>query len=250
MKQLRLSGLVRGLTLAGLLLISAPALHAADADWENAYATLLNKYGTGSGVRYAAWKANDADRKAMKQVTEQIAKDPLPSGKEAKIATSINIYNAWVLEKVLDGYPTKSVRDLGALFGFFTRKDIEVAGEKTSLKALEDNIRAMGEPRVHFALNCASASCPLLAKVPYEGAKLDAQLDKQATTYLNGDEYGLKVEDGGKKIAVSKIFDWYKDDFKKLGGTIAIVKKYHKGEVADSASVSIMEYDWSLNDAK
>ena len=155
-----------------------------------------------------------------------------------------------MLKKVLDAYPTKSVRDVAPLFGFFTHKDIEVGGEKTSLKTLEDMIRTMGEPRVHFALNCASASCPPLAKVPYEGSKLDAQLDKGAKGYLNGNDFGLQVADGGKKLSVSKIFDWYKDDFKALGGTIGVVNKYRTPPVPADASVSIMEYNWSLNEAK
>ena len=224
---------------------------AADVPWEMPYGALLAKYATANGVRYSAWKTNAADLKALDDVTSQVAKTPVPADKNAKLAAYINAYNAWVLKKVLDAYPTKSVRDVAPLFGFFTRKDIEVGGDKTSLNALEKEvIRGIGEPRVHFALNCASTSCPLLAKVPYEGSKLDAQLDKGAKGYLNGNDYGLTVADGGKKLSVSKIFDWYKDDFKAMGGTIGVVNKYRKEQVPADASVSIMEYNWSLNEAK
>ncbi len=255
MKHFSLLNTTRLLAFAGLLPLavatSTTTLHAADVAWETAYGSLLAKYVAPEGVRYAAWKADAADVAALNEVTNQIAKTPVPGDRNAKLATYINAYNAWVLKKVLDAYPTKSVRDVAPLFGFFTRKDIQVGGDKTSLNALEKEvIRGMGEPRVHFALNCASASCPPLAKAPYEGSKLDAELDKGAKGYLNGNEYGLKVMDGGKKIAVSQIFDWYKDDFKPLGGTVGVVNKYRKEQVPGDAGVSIMEYNWSLNEVK
>jgi hypothetical protein len=126
---------------------------------------LLDKYATSSGVKYAAWKANDADMQALQRVVDQIASENVSSlGQKEQLAFYLNAYNAWILHEALEEYPTKSIKD--AFFTFFTSKRIKVAGQQTSFKRLEDDIiRAkFNEPRIHVALNCASQSCRALPR--------------------------------------------------------------------------------------
>ena len=233
-----------------LLAIAAGVLCAGStlaADWQTEYARLLAKYVTPAGVKYAAWKADAADMQAIQTVVDAIAAAPASTAKSKdQIAFHINAYNAWILHEALGKYPTKSVKD--ALFTFFTSKRIVVAGEKTSFKRLEDDVIRVrfGEPRIHFALNCASRSCPPLRAEPYTAAKLDAQLDEQGRAYVNTDR-GLKAS--GDIAQYSKIFDWYKEDFGGDAGVNALLSKYRGGKVAFK-KVTYQDYDWSLNEAK
>ncbi len=223
------------------------AVNATAADWQADYARLLAKYVTPSGVKYAAWKGNAADLQAIKGVVDAIAAAPASSARSKdQLAFHINAYNAWILHEALAKYPTKSVKD--TLFTFFTGKRITVAGEKMSFNALEKDIirPRFNEPRIHFALNCASRSCPPLRAEPYTAAKLDAQLDEQARGYVNEDR-GVKAS--GDSAQFSKIFDWYKEDFGGDAGVRSFLAKYRGGK-ADFKKVTYQEYDWSLNETK
>ena len=130
-------------------------------------------------------------------------------------------------------------------------KRITVAGEKMSFNHLEkDVIRArFNEPRIHFALNCASVSCPLLAPEPYTGSKLSGQLDENARRFLDTGN-GVRKADGGKSVQVSKIFDWYKEDFAKIGGTLAVINRFRKEKLPADARIEFQDYNWALNEAK
>lgn len=238
------------LALLLLPLTAAPAAESAGG-WQRSYAALLAKYVGPKGVRYAEWKANAADVAALNAVTEGIAADKLPGGRDEKLAFDINAYNAWTLKGVLDAYPIKSVRDVAPLFGFFTRSNITVAGERTSLNNLEKKviIPTFKEPRVHFALNCASRSCPPLRPEPYTGGSLGGQLDEQATGYLNTNPLGLKVE-GKEKVEASQIFEWYAKDFEPAGGAVAFINRYRKEKLPEGVKVGFQKYDWSLNEAR
>jgi hypothetical protein len=135
-------------------------------------------------------------------------------------------------------------------FTFFTAKKITVAGQQTSFKALEDNvIRKLGEPRVHFALNCASRSCPPLNREGFSGPKLEEQFEKLAKGFVNSDR-GVKYSAESKSAELSKIFDWYKDDFKSVGGPLAFINKRRATAIPGDAKISYQEYDWGLNEVK
>jgi hypothetical protein len=204
---------------------------------------------TTGGVKYAAWKANAADMQALQTVVDGIAKESISGlDKRQQIAFYLNAYNAWILHEALGKYPTASVKD--TFFSFFTAKNITVAGQKTSFKALEDNvIRKLGEPRIHFALNCASRSCPPLNREAFAGPRLDEQFEKLAKGYVNS-ERGVKYSAESKTAALSKIFDWYKDDFNAVGGPLAFINKRRGTPIANDAKISYQEYDWGLNEVK
>ena len=238
-----------GLLLA--LVAAVPAASVAAPAWQKTYGELLAKYATPTGVRYPEWKGNAADVAALGAVTEGIAAEKMPGERDEKLAFCLNAYNAWTLKGVLDAYPIKSIRDVAPLFGFFTRSSITVAGQKMSLNKLEKGviIPTFHEPRVHFALNCASRSCPPLRAEPYAAAKLGAQLDEQATGYVNTNPLGVRPE-GDNKVALSQIFDWYAKDFAPAGGAVTFINKYRREKLTDGVKITFQTYDWSLNEAR
>ena len=240
--------LPRVLCGAALFLVTA-ATSSADS-WVDTYNRLLGKYVTSGGVKYAEWKGNAADVQALQTVVDAIAKENVSAlEKKQQLAFYINAYNAWILHEALAKYPTKSVKD--ALFTFFTGKRIQVAAQQASFNSLEkDTIRSkFGEPRVHFALNCASRSCPPLNREAFAGDKLDGQFEKLAKGYVNS-ERGVKYSAETKTAELSKIFDWYKDDFKADGGALAFINKRRATPIPADAKIGYQDYDWNLNEAK
>jgi hypothetical protein len=234
-----------------LLLASAAAAEANHSPkWIETYNQLLGKYVTNSGVRYGAWKADAADTQAIQQVVDGIAREKVSSlGEKEQLAFYINAYNAWILHEALGKYPTKSVKDF--LFTFFTSQRIKVAGEPMSFNHLEKDIirPKFNEPRVHFALNCASRSCPPLNPEAFRGDKIDAQLEQLATAFVNSKK-GVDYLPEKKTAALSAIFNWYRDDFRAVGGPLAFINKRRTPPLPNDVKITYQKYDWSLNDAK
>src|SRR4051812_46970546 len=234
------------LVLASLFL--AVGVRAAD-NWTDTYDRLLKKYVSGGGVKYAAWKTSAGDLKDLQTVVDGIAGANINSmPRNEQLAFYINAYNAWILHEALDKYPTKSVKD--TFFTFFTGKRIKVAGEQTSFNALEkETIRSkFSEPRVHFALNCASQSCPPLSSDAFRGSNLESQLEKLSRNFVNSSK-GVTYQEGAKTAELSKIFDWYKDDFKE-GGPLAFINKRRSKPLPNDVKISYQNYDWALNEVK
>ncbi|MBX3490133.1 MAG: DUF547 domain-containing protein [Parvibaculum sp.] len=210
-------------------------------------------------VDYAGLKAGKTDRKALGAYIESLeAVDPAALPRDEQFAFWVNLYNALTVQVVVDHYPVASIRDISISPGFFSRgpwgrKLVRVAGRDLSLDDIEHAILRpeFGDPRVHYAVNCASWSCPDLAVEPYEGATLDAQLDAAARRYVNSPR---GVEFRGGRLTVSSIFSWYKKDFGGTeAGVLAHLRKYAEPELAAALAkatrVSSYDYDWSLNDA-
>lgn len=234
-----------------LLLLGAVFNHAAEP-WEPEYARLLTKYVTAAGnVKYNDWKASGADVAALQEITDQIGRGrPSDSSRDGRLAFHINAYNTWMLRLVLDAYPIKSVRDISPSFGVFTGSQIVVGGKKVSLNYLEKEllIPEFKDPRIHFAINCASTSCPPLLNAPYTAAKLNQQLDVQTRAFANRAAGGVKIS--GRRVQFSKIFEWYAADFKASGGVIAFLNKHRTELIPVNAKLSHFDYDWSLNEAE
>jgi len=237
--------------LLPLLILFATAGHSAaqGSSWTADYNRLLGKYATANGVKYASWKNNAADLQALQKIVDGIAQENVSSlGQKDQLAYYVNAYNAWILHEALEKYPTRSVKD--TLFTFFTSKRIKVAGQETSFNALEkETIRSkFGDPRIHFALNCASSSCPPLQAEAFTGDKLDAQFEKLAKGFVNSDR-GVRYSAEKKTAELSKIFDWYKDDFKD-GGPVQFINKRRVTPLPADVKIAYQNYDWSLNEAK
>jgi hypothetical protein len=235
-----------------LFLFATVAPGFAAEPWEADYGRLLGKYVTSSGtVKYKDWKANADDVAALKKITDQIGSaGPADGSREGRFAFHINAYNAWMLRLVLESYPLKSVRDIAPLFGVFTSPRTMLAGKKVSLNYIEKDllIPQFKDPRVHFAINCASTSCPPLLNAPFTAAKLNAQLEAQTKAFAN--KGGDAVQVSGNKVQLSKIFDWYAADFKASGGAVSFLNKYRREPLPGGAKVSFLDYDWSLNEAR
>lgn len=222
--------------ILGLL---ATFLHA---DWHSDYDSLLRKYATPQGVKYKAWVANKADVAKLHSVTDAIAKQAPSGDYNAKLAFHLNAYNAWILRAVIDNYPMKSIKDVKLLF--FKRYNITVSGRKMSFSHLENNIirKQFKEPRIHFALNCASKSCPPLHNKAFHANTLGRTLKKLTRNFVNSPS-GVTVD--GNTARISKIFDWYKSDF---GNVATYINQYRKEKI--TGSIKHQSYDWSLNEAR
>jgi hypothetical protein len=213
---------------------------ARAADWQADYARLLAKYVIPSGVRYKDWKHNSSDVEMLQTVVEAIGKS-----KRDDLAFYLNAYNAWILHEVLASYPIRSIKD--PVFMFFLSDRIVVGGVKMSFNHLEKDIirEKFSDPRVHFALNCASKSCPTLAAQIYVNAKIEQQLDRQTRLFIDSAK-GVRVSEKGAEI--SQIFDWYKADF--TGGVLAFINRYRTQPIPETAKISFQDYNWALNDAR
>jgi hypothetical protein len=224
-------------------------LLAAPKPWQAEYDQLLKKYVVDGGVRYAAWKADAADRGALERVVSGIgAANVSKLDAKEQLAFYINAYNAWTIKLILDRYPIKSVWSATPLF--FVQKNIRVAGERMSLHHLEKNIirKKFNDPRIHFAVNCGSQSCPPLQKGAYDAKKLDAELEARTRAFTMNDANVQKTEDG--KMRVSRVFKWYGEDLQKKDGAVETIGKVRGEKVPSDAKVEYQKYDWSLNDRK
>ncbi len=204
---------------------------------------LLQKHVSTSGdVDYKGFKN---DEKELDKYLVQLAKKvPTKSdSKNATLAYWINAYNAFTVKLILENYPLKSIKDIKDPWG---KKFIDLEGKKYSLEGIENEIlRKMSEPRIHFAINCASESCPNLSNKAYTDSALDKQLDNAASSFINDKS---KETITASKVEVSKIFDWFSDDFKQNGSVIEYLNKYSKTKIDKNAKISYKEYDWDLND--
>jgi hypothetical protein len=228
-----------------------------------------------SQVRYAGFKADAA---ALKAYTDSLSKvgdaEFRAWSKAQQMAFLINAYNAFTVAKVLQKYPDlKSIRDFGTVFGnpwkdkFFT-----LLGREAFLDDIEHNmLRKPGtydEPRVHYAVNCASVGCPMLREEAYVAERLDAQLAEQERRFLSDRS---RNRFAGGALEVSKIFDWFKGDwqsgwrgigrdavpvnsreqyFARFAGLLADREEDRRAIAEGRAGLRFLEYDWGLNDAR
>ncbi len=179
--------------------------------------------------------------------------DPLPRDltREERLAFYINAYNALAIQGILNGYSPASL--LGR-YKFFKRIRYQMDGSEINLFDLERKvIIPMGEPRIHFALVCASYSCPPLRSEAYVASRLDSQLEEQARLFLQ-DNAKNKFDTNTQTAYLSKIFDWYANDFEGSAGSVQqYVAQYlpsadlAKALMADGYKLKYLRYDWRLN---
>ena len=239
--------------------------HAAWTALLKKHVVLLRK-GQGSQLRYAGMAA---ERPALKAYLDSLSTVGAPAfaafGKAQQMAFLINAYNAFTVELILTKYPRlESIKDLGSLLSSpWKPKWVKLLGDTLSLDDIEHgNLRARGrydDPRIHFAVNCASVGCPMLREEAFVAERLDAQLDEQALRFLSD---RTRNQFTGGKLDVSKIFDWYGEDFRQghrgISSLPAFLARY-ADQLADAPAdrervrsqkvdVSFGDYDWKLND--
>ncbi len=229
--------------------------------WSKLLATYLVPSADGvARVRYAGFKRDG--HSALKAYVKSLeAIDPAALDRPEQFAFWANLYNAKTIDFVLDAYPVKSIKDIslgGGLVAAFTggpwkAKAVKVAGRDLSLDDIEHGILrpVFKDPRVHYAVNCASIGCPNLAVEAFTGASLNTQLDAAAKAYINNSR-GIAAKDG--RATASSIYDWFSADFGgSAAGVLAHAKTYAdpalKRELESITTISSYGYDWTLNDA-
>jgi len=178
--------------------------------------------------------------------------------RDEQLAYWINLYNALTVRVVLDHYPVDSIRDIDISPGFFAdgpwgKKLVRVDGEEISLDDIEHRILRpiWRDPRIHYAVNCASLGCPNLQPFPYEAATVSRMLEAAARVFIASDR---AVFFEGDKLGVSKIYDWFADDFGRTDAeVIAHIAQYAPPELnkrlAGQTDIDMYRYDWQINDA-
>lgn len=233
--------------------------------YHDAWTRLLNTYVVVSDdginrVTYSDFKRDG--HQALKTYIKGLeATDVATLDRAELFAFWANLYNAKTIDVVLDAYPVATIKDIklgGGLIAAFTggpwkAKVTKVSGVELSLDDIEHEILrpGFGDPRVHYAVNCASIGCPNLLTEAFTGAKLEAQLDDGARAYINHAR-GISVRNGS--VTASSIYDWFGKDFADVpGGVLGHVKTYAapglKRDLENITAISKYGYDWSLNDA-
>lgn len=197
-------------------------------------------------VDYSAVKKDER----LKQLTQMLQDYPkeLLDTREKKLAFYLNAYNILAIAKVVKHWPLTKLKALGTFYKpVWTHPVGEVCGDKMTLRKLEHQIlRALDEPRVHFAINCASMSCPNLRSEPYDADNIESQLADQTFKFLAQEGKGATIE--GSSVRLSRLFDWFAKDFDSSGGVRAFVERY-MDDLPDGWELdSYLEYDWTVND--
>ncbi|MFT6716812.1 MAG: hypothetical protein ACJA0Q_001460, partial [Saprospiraceae bacterium] len=164
--------------------------------------------------------------------------------KNEQLAFWINAYNAFTVKLILNNYPTKSINDLTKPWD---EKFFSIGGIKMNLNHIEHKILRVKfkEPRIHFAIVCASFSCPKLSNKAFTAKNVQVQLATLTKGFVN-DTKRNKIT--ANKIEISEIFNWFKGDFTKKGSLIEFLNKYSNVKINAKAKVSHLKYNWSLNE--
>lgn len=245
------------LLVVGILLMgcqnSLPGMTGTKAPSHKLWDELLKANVSPDGT--VDYKGFISEKKKLDQYLKLIsenAPDRKTWSREEQLAYWINAYNAFTVKLIVDNYPVESIRDLGPSLKIPLIKDVwhykffSIGGKESSLDEIEHSIlrKEFEEPRIHFAINCASVSCPPLLNEAFLPSKIDDQLDKVAKDFINGSRNKITPN----SIQISSIFSWFKGDFTKNGSLIDFLNKFSKVKINSGAKVSYLDYNWNLNE--
>jgi len=273
----KVSALVRFTLGAALLTGSLMSNVYAETDQKNLHAdwtelleqniSPINK-GHSTAVDYAAFKNQESELQAYLDKLGEVSRADFDAwSKEKQLAFLINAYNAWTVEFILTKYPDlKSIKDLGSLFNSpWDKEFIPLLGKTVSLNDIEHGLirgsKRYNDPRIHFAVNCASIGCPALREEAYTAAKLEQQLEQQTERFLTDSSRNYIK---GNSIYLSSIFKWYSEDFEagfrgtkstqSFIGLYADALKLDEKQLTtlqkQDFNVKFLDYDWKLNASK
>jgi succinate dehydrogenase flavin-adding protein (antitoxin of CptAB toxin-antitoxin module) len=227
---------------------------------------ILKKYVRGKSVSYADLAEDKENLYRFTNLLSETSPRSNPDlfkSKNEQLAYWINAYNAYILKIIVENYPVESIKDINFIgFTVWLNKNT-LGGEDISFKSLEDDIirDEFKDPRIHFAINCASFSCPPLINEAYLPEILDKQLDESTRSFINDqDNFRIDIENG--LIYMSSIFDWYDNDFfdwltehKKIEDPVLLdyIKLHYDNQIKEewySYDIEFIEYDWKLNDVQ
>jgi hypothetical protein len=263
--------------LAFALLLSALCLAAAPArafDHQHAaWSALLERHvrwnaeGTATTVDYGGFARDRAALRAYLDALSAVARPEFDRwAKDQRTAFLLNAYNAYTVELILAAPPgIASIKDLGSLLRSpWKRRFFVLLGAERHLDDVEHGLLRgaadFAEPRIHFAVNCASIGCPALRPEAYAAARLDAQLDDQTRRFLR-DRTRNRFDAASGSLRVSPIFDWYGEDFERAAGSLEAWLAGYAAELSEVAEararigrgaveIDWSDYDWALNGAR
>ena len=267
---------MRWLIATLLMLISVSASGTENASFDqthSAWSELLSRHvqwnaeGTTSTVDYAGFAHDSSALEAYLDTLSKIDRGTFDAWKPSdRRAFLINAYNAATVKLILSRYPKlDSIKDLGGVFSSPWKKEfVDLLGERRSLDSIEHNLlrgaKDYRDPRIHFAVNCASIGCPALRPEAFVGARLNPQLQDQTSRFLR-DRSRNFYDAKAIKLKISSIFDWYAKDFDSLAGGVNVFLADHADALGlDAATrkhlrkgdipLTYTDYDWKLNSPK
>ena len=217
---------------------------------------ILNTYVNDTGlVDYNGIAGDPAFRGYMEALA---GAQPDALSRDGQLAFWINAYNAVTIDKVIKWKPEKSVREtlipgIWTSTKFFTSRDQVVAGKQVSPDDIENDIlrKQFKDPRIHFAIVCASSSCPPLPRFAYTAENVQTKLEEETRKYINSDR-GTRIDAAGNILYLSKLFDWYKGDFEyKSGSVLNFIKPFLEEKtlafLQRDPQIAYLDYNWALN---
>ena len=222
---------------------------------------VLQKYVKNGRFDYKGLKSDESTfAKYQKQLTSVTLAELSEWSREQKLAYWINAYNAYTIRSIIDHYPVKSIKKIP---GVWKKLKFHAGGEKITLDDIEHKkLRAeLKEPRIHFAINCASIGCPVISDEAYRANDLEAQLEKSVNAMLTNTSQ-FRLDRKKKRIHLSKVLDWFRDDFTaykrvnnygKNSGIISFLLRYLPESdqsfiKSNKLTIKWLDYDWSLNE--
>ncbi|MBY0517553.1 MAG: DUF547 domain-containing protein [Bacteriovoracaceae bacterium] len=244
--------------IAILAFESAYAFDHSHSSFQKTLDTFVVTKGAQTLVNYQGLKNSPSDlNDYLGQLTAIKQNDFESWSKTQQLATLINAYNAWTIKLIIDNYPVKSIKDIGTLFtSAWKKKFFKWLGQDSYLDFIEhEQVRKIfKEPRIHFALVCASISCPSLSPKVFLSEKLDSQLEEASHKFLGDKNKNRIAFTNPLKLEISSIFDWYGSDFKNLNQFVSerITSDRNIANLIKQGSYDkeYLDYDWNLNDAK
>ncbi|CAA9241455.1 MAG: Uncharacterized protein DUF547 [uncultured Cytophagales bacterium] len=242
--------LLQTLLLSFVLLAASGGRATAQPGFaHSAWDALLKKHVSAKGV--VDYRGFIRDSVALNGYLGQLAASPPREkwSRDEQMAWWLNAYNAYTVQLIARHYPLKSINDIKQA-GARSPWDIPfiaLDGTRFTLNHIEHEIlrKQFADPRVHFAIVCASQSCPKLAAEAFEAGKLNGQLDRLTREFLD-DPSRNKIT--ARQAEVSQIFDWFKEDFTKKGTVPGFINQYATAKIAKGTKVGFLAYDWGLND--
>lgn len=222
-----------------ILFVFATSTLIAQPSYKN-YDAFLKKYVNKSGnVSYKKIKKSELES-VVKEF--QAATPQKTWSKNEQLAYWLNAYNLFTIKLITDKYPVRKITDLDNGKPWDVKR-IELAGQKYSLNQIENDIirPTFKDARIHFAINCAAASCPPLLNTAFTASNVQTLLEQRTKFFVTSKSNTLAEN----KVKISKIFDWYKADF---GDVLVFLNKYSTVKIAKNASVEYVDYDWNLNE--
>ena len=227
------------------LILFIPFLVVAQTDFFNKADQFFKKRMVNNRLNYQLLKEDPSSLDTLVSMIKFMNVDDMEE--KQYLSFYINAYNLLVIKGVLDRYPIDNMQDIE---GFFTDIKFDVGGELISLDQIEFEkiFNRSGDPRFHFVLNCGAYSCPTLFNEAIMPNQFEEQINFAIQMVIERDDYVL-VDHDSRSVYVSKIFDWYNDQFTKEGSLRQFINQHRFVSIPSDYEIKFMEYDWRLNDS-